>query len=129
MMPPTDLQVKVVAVDLSLRDLFAMHAPEVPAWFNPELPACPQHPPAPDSLPENLAALVSNWLGDPASYDLLDAVKGEAERALLAPWLKARSEADLARRAWLDLRNRERLVQWRWYYADAMLRGREAART
>lgn len=120
-----DLDVKVLAVDLSMRDLFAMHAPtEVPDWFAHSMPPLPPLPPVPDGLSErplrDMAAYDSDREADVDPEDY-----AEPDRDTLRRWLAERNVAQIARARWRMANQEQRFIQWRWHYADQMLAARE----
>jgi hypothetical protein len=117
---------------LSLRDYFAAHAPRKPqAWFNPTLPV-PAPVPPPISLPviegssaerfQTLSYLATNWRRDPC-YDLANHLDDTTptERAALAAHEDAWKDFWEQRKIYESLRDKERLTQWPYAWADAQI--------
>lgn len=130
---------------LSIRAYFAAHAPAEPqAWFKPKtapMPTVPADKPSfPEDFPERaedrnyIINLAWSWRRDPC-YDLADYVIQPADtasrqhsNALLAhahPFLvdyeKAWNDFWKAQRDWEIEEAKQRLIQWPWAWADAVL--------
>jgi hypothetical protein len=98
---------------MSLRAYFAAHAPEVPHWFEHVAPAMGfKQPPTIEDLPEELKD---------AARDFLDSEEEQAP-AGLEDWFEARKAGYAARAKWQSENHMARLTQWRWAYADAMMK-------
>jgi hypothetical protein len=125
-------ETKRTASGITVRDYFAVHAPErIPDWFEHIAPS-KSLPPLPDpaALPDvvcdgrnSLRAWAAAWLRDP-TFDLVtDEMLPDIRAAATAFEAEAKAHWD-AKRAWSIANQFERLVQWRYVYADAMLEGR-----
>lgn len=119
---------------MSLRQYFAAHAPaEPPLWFEPRMPTPRPELPAfavPD-LPLEVCNSINNHFWD-APYDA-EIQEVWLERLKHRDWWFPRAESDV--RSWLETRvawkqavlafddayARERVVQWPWAWADAVL--------
>lgn len=104
---------------MTLRDYFAARAPQpAPDWFKHEpsskRPVAPDAALLTDAQREQLAGL-----GD--YYDFTDV---DAEVVAFA---EARDAAAEALEAWRNEQRRIKFFAWRWFYADMMIKTREAA--
>jgi hypothetical protein len=104
----------------TLRDYFASRAPEVPDWFEPVFKETKPVRPSVSSLPEDLQKLARDWIRDPC-FDLCDA----NPCAELAQFQKDYEAAVRDEYRWDLMCEVERFFQWRWYYADKMIKQRE----
>jgi hypothetical protein len=120
---------------MSLRDYFAAHAPKKPQpWFRPRLSGeWSQRPDVPGDLHPDSLRVVENWLDDPI-WDLEDDIEDPRPNARIAPRdcqslriFVAAMRAHWARNDALRKEEAvERLKQWPYAWADAMLQAREA---
>lgn len=98
---------------MSLRDYFAAHAPAAPwPWFEPTMPSPPSQPAWAD-LPDGPLREEARKL---AIEELVDAETPEGEA-----WLARQRQAWFERQSWESDRVRQRLIQWPYAWADAML--------
>ena len=128
---------------MSLRAYFAAHAPAEPqGWFEPEIapmPTAPATEPSfPDEFPFNvdigarnyIINIANGWRRDPC-YDLstfephskdahLDTLVAHV-RPFLVDYETAWKAYWAAHNAWDDERAKQRLIQWPWAWADAVL--------
>lgn len=84
---------------MSLRTYFAASAPDAPDWFTPKLTPLPQQPPG--------AAFCDGCKADQDCHGSLSCIAMKEHR---------RKE-----HATRELNKMERLIQWRWVYADQMI--------
>lgn len=119
----------VCITGITLRDYFAMIAPEVPDWFKPTM----REKPKPlawirssTSFSEEETEFMSNhfdeeneeWL--PGSEEVPEALKKKVED-YLQKFTKSWEEFE----KWEAEERVQALIQWRWFYADEMLKGRK----
>jgi hypothetical protein len=102
--------------DRTLRDYFAARAPECPYWFEHSPPPKREIPPMPDylQLDESHQQIAKSWQEDPI-FDLPPELefygkKVQAHREATANWHVENSMG--------------RITQWRFAYADAMMKER-----
>ena len=127
-----------IIIGMSLRDWYAGRAPtQALSWFKHRSRPKPERPekridiyttPETASLHATIQSRVDNWRKDPC-YDLSDPDPTECctsdELAAMAvyevAWKKNWKDFD----AWREQDLEDRYFQWRWHYADAMLKERE----
>lgn len=102
---------------------FAAHAPEVPDWFRYTEPDAPTAPP-----PEGLTEIEARRGRDLASEDLTeDCFRGleinEGRRAKILKYAKVYGEYLTERLGYSSREAMNKMVAWRYAYADAMVRG------
>jgi hypothetical protein len=109
---------------ISLRDYLAAHAPNEPqSWFKPVMRPSPSPPPRmpSDELPSSVRMTAREWLSDP-HWDVW------VEHPELKPWCEAWGEYYADANAWEREQAEQRLRQWPYAWADAMLAEREKSR-
>jgi hypothetical protein len=122
-----------VYAGLSMRDYFAAHAPRKPqAWFKPRLSAeWSKRPDIPTGLHPDSQRCVESWLDDPI-WDLERDLESDTGNGACAPrdFAALRVFVAAVRAHWAHndaLRKEEaieRLKQWPYAWADAMLQER-----
>ena len=115
----------------TLRDLFALHAPPVPEWFQPDMPPRPTLPALPSTTPDGHAvrdevgALILGWVNDPVD-DVEEWARegypgGEFtgdEIELIDIFANEFRSAWHAMSEWDAERERQTLIQWPYAWAD-----------
>lgn len=97
--------------DVTLRDYFAAHAPEIPDWFSISTDQQPvQYPARLDMVPESTKKYIESLVLPEDRYEEYRRLKMEMEE----PYHK-----------WLIEQKSRRYFAWRWHYADMMIEGRE----
>lgn len=133
---------------MTLREYFAAHAPTVQPWFLPTMPPEPTSPPDEPSFPADFSAraedrnyiinLARKWKRDPC-FDLVDAESlsclpetRDYQNGLLAHACEELDNYETAWKAywkadseWHSEFEKQRLIQWPWAYADAVLAAAE----
>lgn len=95
-------------VQLSLREQLAVHAPSTPeGWFKPVIPPEPKRD--------------SKW-------EWCDGCKADADCTHTGDCDKLRA-FNVALSDWKDLRDKQRVIQWPWAWADAVISARNAAKS
>ena len=94
---------------MSLRDYLAAHAPEAPDWFQPTTPPKPK----------------SVWVHSEVPGMTYDTPREALQACKEVHGYENDEEVSdqnaQARRAWEDMREKEKVLQWPYAYADAVL--------
>jgi hypothetical protein len=110
---------------MSVREYFAAHAPHgIPDWFKPEMADAP-NPPTLRPCSDQAVRLAENWRSDPC-YDLDDAARERTDLSRMdLQSLRAYEHAmrvyRAARQLWEEERERQKVAQWPWAWADLVL--------
>ena len=108
---------------MSAREYFAAHAPEAPDWFRYTEPNAPTAPPDGDLRDVDL-----RWARDIASGDISDSSflakeVGADRRAKILEYAKVYGDYLTQRTAHFTRKSMNKMVAWRYAYADAMVDG------
>ncbi|WP_313416820.1 hypothetical protein [Pseudomonas oryzihabitans] len=114
---------EVIPGQLSLREYFVAHAPEVPGWFEPELPEVEW----PDEFRSgsDLGQIARKALAENWSREHAENVTGSwlvEERELFISYLTQYHVAKHQSEENVKNRSAERSFQWPLYWADNMIR-------
>lgn len=110
---------------MTLRDYFAAHAPVAPDSFQCKKPPQPARPKTVDKAFQNdrLRRLASDYRRDPC-FELSEMGETLKEREGLRQFQLAQDSYASACELWRKAFETYRQIEWRWFYADAMLAAR-----
>ena len=103
---------------LTIRDHFAAMAPDVPLWFAHAEEPKPEPPENPTDAAGPEPAADQGWQVRAAWVEKINQIGHKTEH------LREQYKRDFE--LWRNRDHMARLAQWRWAYADAMVRARDA---